>query len=117
MRRAAPATVTRKDLHSKSATGWMGDDDLDHRDIPDSPEQLDEGLKEVMKANEAAVDETESEDRAQEKPPMTVKVKKPHPMDKFVEDLRLMNEMEMDFKKSAIQLQKKLGLETSGFVY
>ena len=57
------------------------------------------------------------DDTVREKPPIKVKVNKGHPMDKFVEDLKRMGEMEHDFKDSTLQLQKKLGLESSSYVY
>lgn len=54
------------------------------------------------------------------KPPMKVRVnsapKRPAHVDKFVQELQTMEEMERDFKKSAIQLQKKLGIDLNGMV-
>lgn len=109
--RPAPASISKKDLHRKSSLENPGET------TQEIPEDSNAGLDEVAQANGAFVDDAETDQNVQEKPPMSVKVKKSHPMDKFVEDLRLMNEMETDFKKSTLQLQKKLGLETSGFVY
>ena len=42
--------------------------------------------------------------------------KRPAHVDKFAQDLQTMQEMEKDFKKSAIQLQKKLGIDMNGMV-
>lgn len=57
---------------------------------------------------------------AYNKPPMKVRVdsapKRPAHVDKFVKELQTMEEMEKDFKKSAIQLQKKLGINFNGMV-
>ncbi|WAR11945.1 hypothetical protein MAR_026125 [Mya arenaria] len=117
-RRAVPPTVVRKDLHSKSAHDF-GDDG--------STEQNDE-LQDIGRRNSTEYNISENDfdlrsdgvesqsEVVEDKPPMAVRVKKGHPMDKFVEDLRMVSEMEETFKKTALQLQKKLGLETSGFV-
>lgn len=62
-------------------------------------------------------DNQEEEVLTSEKPPMSVKVRKGHPMDQFMNELRMADEMEQNFKKSAIELQRRLGIETDGFVY
>ena len=57
---------------------------------------------------------------AYNKPPIKVRVdsaqKRPAHMDKFVKELQTMEAMEKDFKKSALQLQKKLGINFNGMV-
>lgn len=54
------------------------------------------------------------------KAPIKVRVnsapKRPAHVDKFVTDLQTMEAMEKDFKKSAISLQKKLGIDMNGMV-
>lgn len=54
------------------------------------------------------------------KAPMKVRVnsapKRPAHIDKFVTDLQTMEDMEKDFKKSAISLQKKLGIDMNGMI-
>ncbi|XP_052062295.1 uncharacterized protein LOC127702226 isoform X2 [Mytilus californianus] len=54
-------------------------------------------------------------------PPIKVRVesapaKRPAHVDKFVKELQTMEEMERDFKKNAIHLQKKLGIDSNGLV-
>ncbi|XP_076111824.1 uncharacterized protein LOC143080053 isoform X1 [Mytilus galloprovincialis] len=54
-------------------------------------------------------------------PPIKVRVesapvKRPAHVDKFVKELQTMEEMERDFKKNAIHLQKKLGIDSTGLV-
>jgi len=114
-RRAAPATITKKDLHRKSSID-NGDDNYQSQDDYCNEAPVAD-VNEVAKANGAQDGENEDDEKVEQKPPISVKVKKGHPMDKFVEDLRLMNEMELDFKKQTLDLQKKLGLETSGIIY
>jgi predicted transcriptional regulator len=57
---------------------------------------------------------------AYNKPPIKVRVdsaqKRPAHVDKFVKELQTMEAMEKDFKKSALQLQKKLGINFNGMV-
>ncbi|KAK6185031.1 hypothetical protein SNE40_007357 [Patella caerulea] len=43
--------------------------------------------------------------------------KRPSSVDKFVEDMKNMTEMETKYKQSTISLQKKLGLENKGMIY
>ena len=99
-RTSAPATFSKKELHSK-------DEPVDLRIETEFEDQ----------SGHVTADSQEEEILTNEKPPMSVKVKKGHPMDKFMNDLRMIDEMEQNFKKSAIDLQKRLGIETDGFVY
>ena len=103
-RTGAPSTVLKKELHNRG-----------------EPDYMDEVEKENHVENQSnhmtADDDGGEEEMISEKPPMSVKVKKSHPMDKFMNDLRMIDEMEQNFKKSAIDLQKRLGIETDGIVY
>lgn len=102
-RTSAPSTFIKKELHEKDEPVQNDGEDIEN-DIED---QLDY----------VAVDGQDEEIQASEKPPLSVKVKKGHPMDKFMNDLRMIDVMEQNFKKSAIDLQKRLGIETDGIVY
>ncbi|XP_060586870.1 uncharacterized protein LOC132742458 [Ruditapes philippinarum] len=116
-RRQAPTLINRKELHNRS--------ELDHNNEPENDEiepelQNIENQNMNTSFNEGNLSDEQNccgDNIVKEKPPIKVKVKKGHPMDKFVEDLRLMGEMELDFKNSTLQLQKKLGLDGSGFIY
>ena len=50
-------------------------------------------------------------------PLMKVNIKQPESVVRFEEDLNKMAQMEDDFRKTAIDLQKKLGIPASGAVY
>ncbi|KAL4234297.1 hypothetical protein ACF0H5_005948 [Mactra antiquata] len=122
-RRLAPTTVKKKELHIRSNTD-ENDNNFDNDDNYEPELQnLDPGNhdnyspRENYHGNNFTSDKHNENDIVEEKPPIKVKVKKGHEMDQFVEDLKLMTEMEQDFKKSTLQLQKKLGLETGGIVY
>ena len=128
----------RKEVHTRTTQG-SGEDDADHHGNEESghrgfPSEVNgqghngqghnghyddsEGHSEHVDAGEGGHSNGTDSERTgvEERPPIAVKVRKPHPMDKFVEDLRMVAEMENDFQRNAKQLQKKLGLETSGFV-
>lgn len=99
----APAAISKKELHSK-----------------DEPVQSDMDRNENNSEDQSGhvtADNQEEEVLSSEKPPMSVKVRKGHPMDQFMNELRMADEMEQNFKKSAIELQRRLGIETDGFVY
>ncbi|XP_045191544.1 uncharacterized protein LOC123548399 isoform X2 [Mercenaria mercenaria] len=116
-RRPAPTLINRKELHNRAG--------LDHNNEPENDENEPELQNfESQSANNSLNNSNCSDEHngdgdnvVKEKPPLKVKVKKGHPMDKFVEDLRHVSEMELDFKNSTLQLQKKLGLDGSGFIY
>ena len=61
-------------------------------------------------------------DSEQSQPPLAVRVKSAHVrrpafIDEFADDETTMINMEKDFKKTALSLQKRLGIEDSGVVF
>ncbi|KAH3855137.1 uncharacterized protein LOC127870930 [Dreissena polymorpha] len=129
LNRTAPATFVKKNLHSKSANQQADDNSfLAEADVNQNGNQNsersgvtspdnDQGEASQYTDQAGRHSDDSDENVVENKPPMAVKVKKGHDMDKFVNELKMMAEMENDFKKSVIQFQKKLGLETGGFVY
>ena len=99
-RTSAPAMFAKKELHSK-----------------DEPFNLRIETNFEDQSGHVTADSQDEEILTNEKPPMSVKVKRGHPMDKFMNDLRMTDEMGQMFQKSAIDLQKRLGIETDGIVY
>ena len=90
----------KKELHSK-------DESLDLRIETDFDDQ----------SGHVTAENQDEEISTNEQPPMFVKVRRGHPMDKFINDLKMTDEMGKNFQKSAIELQKRLGIETDGIVY
>ena len=103
-RTSAPSAILRKELHTREEP-VHNDEETKNNNVENQPDHV-------------TADNCEEEEvLISEKPPMSVKVKKGHPMDKFMNDLRMIDEMEQNFKRSAIDLQKRLGIETDGIVY
>lgn len=72
----------------------------------------------------SAASDTDNKDRfidEYQKPSITVRirsaVKRPECINTFAEDEQKMADMEEEFRKTALKLQKKLGIENSGLVY
>lgn len=109
--RPVTTSISRIELHSRTG--------LDYNIEPEYEENYEPEIHVENQSSDDTFNENHhgDDDNVVEEPPIMVTVRKGHPMDTFVEDLRLANEMELDFKKSAVELQKKLGLESSGFVY
>ena len=50
-------------------------------------------------------------------PPMKIKIRPPESVTKFTDDMHRMNAIETDFKKTTMELQKKLGISPEGLIY
>ncbi|KAK3085300.1 hypothetical protein FSP39_001249 [Pinctada imbricata] len=66
-------------------------------------------------------DEQYSDEEVEQRAPIKINVgnyqKRPAHVDKFAEDLKRMEQMENEFKKNTLQLQKKLGIDEMGTIY
>lgn len=122
VRRPAPTSINRKELHNRTGLDHNIEPQNDENHEPEMQNTENQSAEDSFTDSRVTAEHHDENDdgddtAVKEKPPLKVKVKKAHPMDQFVEDLRLVGEMELEFKKSAIELQKKLGLESSGFVF
>ena len=70
---------------------------------------------------ERSLDKTSSKtsinNDSEKKPVMRVKIQKPDFVVDYENDVQKMNDMEEDFKRTALLLQKKLGINDAGTVY
>ena len=124
-RRPPPPThINKKEIHSRTRPSHQDENLNQSEDSESSPNTQDQSDHVTADGDHVTPDlqkggRDDDGNKGEQSPRETisVNVKKPlDPVDAFVEELRLMGEMEMDFKKSTFQLQKKLGLETDGFV-
>ncbi|KAL3859021.1 hypothetical protein ACJMK2_009261 [Sinanodonta woodiana] len=76
------------------------------------------GETEFSEAVQSPEDEEEQDEEVtRTKPPMMVHVRRPEAVNKFAADLKKMSEMEENFRKTAIELQKKIGISEGGMVF
>ncbi|CAH1785748.1 unnamed protein product [Owenia fusiformis] len=50
-------------------------------------------------------------------PPMKIKIQRPESIDKYMDDMNKMAAMEEDFSRTAMALQKKLGISSDGMIH
>ena len=120
--RPPPSNVNRKEQHNRSRLGHSHSQyelyaRTENQDENVSGDHVNEPVTFEDSGHMTSEEEEQVELPPREKTPMAVKIRRNDPVDKFVEELKQMQEMELDFKNSAIQLQKKIGIDSDGFVF